>query len=142
MTTNYNATRLSCLSIRQPFAWAIVAGHKPIENRTRRTHYRGMLGIHAAVRKKDLADSITLFDGLGVDVETELHFGQLLGVVEVVDCVLVSELPASLRSSPHAQGPYCWILKNPVSLKRPLPIVGRLGIFNVELPSPLGELLA
>jgi hypothetical protein len=37
------------LSIRQPWAWLIVQGHKPIENRTWPTTYRGPLLIHAGV---------------------------------------------------------------------------------------------
>ena len=31
------------LSVRQPWAWAIVEGLKPVENRKRRTTYRGAL---------------------------------------------------------------------------------------------------
>jgi hypothetical protein len=32
---------MKTLSVRQPYAWLIVAGFKPIENRTWRTTYRG-----------------------------------------------------------------------------------------------------
>jgi hypothetical protein len=35
------------LSVRQPWAFAIAEGFKPIENRGRRTHYRGPVWIHA-----------------------------------------------------------------------------------------------
>ena len=37
-----------CLSVRQPWAWLIVHGHKPLENRSWATSYRGPLLIHAA----------------------------------------------------------------------------------------------
>ena len=37
------------ISVRQPWAWLIVAGHKDIENRTWRTSYRGRLLIHASL---------------------------------------------------------------------------------------------
>lgn len=39
---------MKALTIRQPWAWAIAAGHKPVENRTWTTRYRGPLAIHAA----------------------------------------------------------------------------------------------
>lgn len=52
---------IPCLSIRQPWAWAIVHGYKPIENRTWNTGFRGRLLIHAGKtwkdsEKADLAD--------------------------------------------------------------------------------------
>lgn len=39
---------MRALTIRQPWAWAIVHAGKRIENRTRGTSYRGPLLIHAA----------------------------------------------------------------------------------------------
>jgi hypothetical protein len=39
---------MKTLSVRQPYAWLIVAGFKTIENRTWRTNYRGPLQIHAS----------------------------------------------------------------------------------------------
>jgi len=36
------------LSIRQPWAWAIAAGHKPVENRSWSPTYRGLIAIHAS----------------------------------------------------------------------------------------------
>ena len=39
---------MKALSIRQPWAWLIVCGHKPLENRSWPTPYRGPLLIHAA----------------------------------------------------------------------------------------------
>lgn len=44
----YSGIGWRCLSVRQPWAWAIVAGHKPIENRDWETDYRGPLVIHAS----------------------------------------------------------------------------------------------
>lgn len=36
------------ITIRQPYAWAVAAGHKRVENRTLFTSWRGLLLIHAA----------------------------------------------------------------------------------------------
>jgi ASCH domain len=38
---------VKALSIRQPWAWLIVNGFKPVENRTWESFYRGPLLIHA-----------------------------------------------------------------------------------------------
>lgn len=35
------------ITVKQPWAWAIAAGHKLVENRSRGTSYRGTLLIHA-----------------------------------------------------------------------------------------------
>ncbi len=35
------------LSLRQPWAWLVVSGHKDVENRVWRAAYRGPLLIHA-----------------------------------------------------------------------------------------------
>jgi hypothetical protein len=37
---------MKALSIQQPWAWAIIAGHKDVENRSWYTHHRGSLLIH------------------------------------------------------------------------------------------------
>ena len=38
---------IPALSIRQPWAWLIVNGHKDIENRDWPTNFRGRLLVHA-----------------------------------------------------------------------------------------------
>jgi hypothetical protein len=45
------------LSIRQPWAWAIVAGLKRYENRTWTTPYRRPLLIHAGQSRADHSDA-------------------------------------------------------------------------------------
>ncbi|MEU2426945.1 hypothetical protein ABZ619_39035 [Streptomyces sp. NPDC007851] len=49
MTTDIT-TDVRGLTIRQPWAFAIAEGYKAVENRTRRTNYRGRLLIHAGLR--------------------------------------------------------------------------------------------
>ena len=43
---------MKCLSILQPWAWAIIHGGKDVENRTWRTAYRGPLLIHASLSRR------------------------------------------------------------------------------------------
>ena len=40
---------MKCISIRQPWAWLIIKGVKPVENRTWSSSYRGPLLIHASL---------------------------------------------------------------------------------------------
>lgn len=40
--------KVKVLSVRQPWAWLIVQGYKDIENRSKTTHYRGEVLIHAS----------------------------------------------------------------------------------------------
>lgn len=38
---------MKAITVRNPYAWAIAVGWKPVENRTRPTSYRGDVAIHA-----------------------------------------------------------------------------------------------
>ena len=46
---------IRALTVRQPYAWAIAEGFKPVENRGWRTAYRGLLAVHAGSRFDELA---------------------------------------------------------------------------------------
>lgn len=41
---------MKALSIQQPWAWAIVNGYKPVENRSWPTKFRGRFLVHAGVK--------------------------------------------------------------------------------------------
>ena len=45
-----------CLSVRQPFAWAIIKGAKDVENRGQMRKYVGRLYIHAG--RTEMTDRI------------------------------------------------------------------------------------
>lgn len=115
---------LPALSVRQPWAWAIEQGHKPIENRTWTTSYRGPLIIHASSSRDSLGE------GRGVLPEyvpaEELIFGALICVVQLVDVVPL----ARVRSNPYAEGPWCWLLED-VRRIRPIRMPGKQGLFRV-----------
>ena len=76
---------LPALSVRQPWAWLIVSGLKDVENRPRRTHYRGSLLIHAGLSpskgqaRKDI-------DGGGVNINNvrETNFQRLVTVSDLL----------------------------------------------------------
>lgn len=114
---------MKALSIRQPWAWLIVAGIKPVENRTWRTHYRGPLVIHAG--KHPASETIERIERrFGVSIPREqLQFGGIVGVVELVDVVTTSH-------SSFYTGPYGWVLQNPRCVKF-VPWRGQQGLFDV-----------
>ena len=129
---------MHCLSLQQPFAWAVMSGLKRIENRSWRTDYRGPLAIHAALTYWDM---YALPCGAPV-VEDEVWCGALLGVAELTDCVRLADLPADLRGDPHAAGPWCWLLANPRRLAAPVRMKGRVGLFRLpDEAMPLVEAL-
>lgn len=135
-------TTMKALSIRQPWADLIVSGEpvcigsalkgyaiKDVENRSRRTHYRGKVLVHASKRWE--ADAAQELRGKGVCIGAIKDYpaGAIIGSVYIVDCVTES-------NSPWFTGPFGWVLKNPVVFPQPVPMKGRLGLFNVEWPPP------
>ena len=127
------------ISIRQPWAWAIVHAGKDIENRNWPTRYRGPVCIHAAkgMGKAEYADAaqfITttlkcspdnawLMKWHGVCAASyRLDRGGIIGVAEIVDCVLESP-------SQWFFGPYGFVLRNARAVDF-VSVKGALGLFD------------
>lgn len=137
---------MKALSIRQPWAWAILTLGKRHENRTWMSGYRGEVLIHAAkgCTGRECQDALAFMaerDLLpyhddrwpGLD---GLDRGGIVGVANVVDCVTKSD-------SPWFVGPAAFVLDD----VRPLPFVacrGALGFWNVpaEVEARVREALA
>lgn len=90
------------LSIRQPFASLVACGAKRIETRSRRTHYRGPVLIHASAGKTRAEVALeeqwpfceVLHPG-GHDqlaLPAPLPRGMVIAVAELVDCVSTDRL--------------------------------------------------
>lgn len=120
---------MRALSIRQPWAELILRGDKDVENRSWRTHHRGPLLIHASRTVEKVAMRQYGF--------TSLATGGLVGLVDVVDCTRE-------RKSPwHLEGCFGWYLRNPVRLSMLIPMLARVGFFQVDESAPvLREALA
>ena len=115
---------LRALSVHQPWAWLIVNGLKDIENRSRWTHHRGPLLIHAGRSLDDYTeDNIEWVKRKhGISVPLEMDTGGIVGVVDVIDCV-------ESHKSKWFNGPFGWVLANPRLLKF-RPCNGALGLFR------------
>lgn len=122
---------MRCISVRQPWAWCIVNGYKPVENRTWSATWRGPILIHAGkevdlesmrVVRRLLADAGE--DPLAVPMAITLPVGGIVGRADLVDCV-------TRHPSPWFFGPFGFVLSN----ARPLDLVkcrGQLGLFEVD----------
>lgn len=121
------------LSIRQPWAWAILNAGKNIENRPRRFHYRGPICLHASLYKPKGDDWMSFASIYGFEKarslerrciigSPDLPSGGIIGTAEIVDCVEQS-------NSPWFFGPFGLVLENikPVPF---VPVKGALGLFN------------
>lgn len=111
---------MKALSIRQPWAWAIASGIKPVENRTWATQFRGDFLIHAG--KKIDPEGIQFIKSLGIALPETLQTGGVIGWGTIVSCV-------SSNKSKWFFGPFGFIIKNaePIDF---IPLKGQLGFFN------------
>ena len=76
------------LTVRQPWAWAIIHGGKDVENRTRNIagSYRGPVAIQAGLAYvKGTPAGVALKAAHGSETTTELKFGAVIGVVDLSD---------------------------------------------------------
>lgn len=117
---------MKALSVRQPWAWAIVAGLKPVENRTWQTNYRGPLLIHAG--RRDDPDGFRFLESHGIATPEDLLRGGMIGRVELID---IATKHPSIWAQP---GCFNWLLAN--ALQTPFRSMrGRLGLFEAPPPA-------
>jgi len=146
------------LTVRQPWAWAIIHGGKDVENRTRSLgQYRGPVAIHAG---RQWAGDEAL-----AEVERMIGFdstpggfilGNVIGVVNLVDAHPDVDQPEGCRTSwlPWRAEDICseWaqpgqhhlMFSNPRPLAHPIPWRGRLGLWTVpaDLEAAIREQVA
>jgi hypothetical protein len=112
-------TTHKALTVRQPWAWLIVNGYKPVEYRTWQTHHRGELYIIASQRLDagEIAVATAWAKNHGVTLPEEVDCGGIVGKV-------------TLDRVSGVKGDYEWHLSHAT----PLPFVackGGLGILTL-----------
>lgn len=115
---------MKALSIKQPWAWLIANGYKDIENRTRKTNFRGRFLIHASLAFDHDALAWLLANRQNIILPERIAYerGGIVGEANIVDCVTES---FSLWFS----GPFGYRIER----ARPLlfqPCKGMLGFFD------------
>jgi hypothetical protein len=129
---------VKALTVRQPWAFALVTGRKPIENRTWDTTHRGQLAIHAAGTMTIPEWQRAVYGPHWVGEppageEETLHLGSVLGVVELEGTHHADEceqLGAGQMCSPWAMPDvFHWVIR-PGLVCDPLPMKGRLQLWE------------
>jgi hypothetical protein len=135
------------LTVRQPWAHAIIFGGKDVENRARNIagSYRGPVAIHAGRTTATLAsDQRRLLEQLGSLEEffegEDIIGGAILGVVDLIDVHTADDY----EQTKNLRGlwPTCsqWaervgfhlVLANPRPLTTPIPFKGALGLRTLD----------
>jgi hypothetical protein len=116
-------SKLRALSIRQPWAHAILHLGKDVENRPMSRNYRGRILIQASLTTTD--DERAAARKLGLDSDGLVR-GAIVGDVEIIDCVRNSKRKWAIRGQWHR------ILSNPRVLAKPIQFKGALGFIRVS----------
>lgn len=145
---NNRVEPISALSVKQPWAYALLELGKDVENRSWWTPYRGDLVIHAPKSRdhqawRSIADIIGVEPGselseLVADPRANIH-GAYIGVVEVVDVVQGHHSRWAEREGGRVGGPWHWVLARPRWLCEPIPARGYQSLWMVA-PEDLEEI--
>lgn len=121
---------MKALSIRQPWAWLIVNGHKDIENRSWTTKFRGPVLIHAAKgmtgAEYNDAYHFALEVGIKIPSFNDLERGGIVGMATITGC-------DDNSLSPWFFGKFGFELADAKPLPF-LPYKGQLGFFDIDYP--------
>ena len=102
---------MRALTVKQPWAWAIIHAGKNVENRTWHMDYRGRIAIHAGLSamRAYAAWAQGWMAAIGVEAPEleDLPLGCVLGTVELVDCVRDSGSRWAMPDCWH------WVLRKP-----------------------------
>ena len=122
---------VKAITVRQPFASAIVAGVKTVENRTWRTSHRGPLLVHAAAGSElpTVAPNVVAALERHARAIGDRPRGVIIGIVTLVDVVRVSG--GEVEDDEWAVGPWCWVLRDAIRFADPVPYRGALSLFGV-----------
>lgn len=110
------------LTVKQPWAWAIIHAGKDVENRSRPLRYRGQLLIQAS--KGYAPEGDTYLRELGIEPPSDLPRGCIVGSVLVVGSTQTSTSPWAMDDYHH------WQLSDPTPATSLLPCRGSLSLFR------------
>lgn len=120
---------MKALSVRPPWAWAIAHARKRVENRSRRTTYRGPIAIHAS-KKLTQSDVRKLERILGRRLNPERFVrGAIIATASLVDVLPSKECRNRWASSRYR---YCWVLRSIRPLAEPISAKGSLGLWDLS----------
>jgi len=115
---------MKALSVKQPWAWAIIHAGKDIDNRPRRTHHTGTIAIHGSLQPFIGWEKFYPKRAAKPPSNDGWERGAIIGFVDLVECVDDSR-------SKWFSGPFGYVLKNPRPLRKPIPCKGALGLWEI-----------
>ncbi len=130
---------MKVLSIKEPFATLIKEKTKQIETRSWKTSYRGELYIHASSAKVSKAFYKERPEVIKLIKNHDYSYGNIICKCKLVDCIkmtspwierLKKENPKEYLCGYYEVNRYAWILEEIEILDCPIPVKGRLGIWN------------
>jgi hypothetical protein len=121
--------RVRVLTVRQPWAWAIVTGLKDVENRSWRLRWPHPLLVHASLRDDPAGWEFLDVHGIAAPNPCGISRGKIVGAMAV----------GAVTSGPHPSfwafpRLYHWSITAAVAAERPLAAAGRTGLW----PAPTG----
>lgn len=124
---------MKALTIKEPWASLIINNYKTYEFRSWKTNYRGKILIHAglSLEKKESKN----FE----DYNLNYQCGNIIGEATITDCILVTkefnkkllDINNKVYKNNH-ENLYAWKLENIVKYENPIPIKGKLGLWNYK----------
>lgn len=124
---------MKALTIRQPWAHAILHLGKDIENRDWFSTLRGRIAIHASktMTRREITEARDFVQSMvGLDIAQAMPakgnypVGSIVGVATVRGCV-------QRYDSPWFVGRYGFVLEDPIALPEPIPMRGQLSFWDV-----------
>jgi hypothetical protein len=134
---------MKCLSVRQPWAWAILHAGKDVENRTWAPGKALKPGDRLAIHASKMFDVdglrwiVTNHEALGlkladIPIDAKAYpVGCVVGSVEFLGTVTDEDIK-TFNAGRWFFGPVGWLVQKPVVLAEPVPMKGRLGLFDVD----------
>lgn len=130
---------MKVLSIIEPWATLIKEKKKFIETRSWYTAYRGELYIHASnkeIKKNDMHTN----ELLDLIPNVPMGYSHILCKCQLIDCIYMDEEflnnikqnRQEFLCGEYSLGRYAWILEDIEPLEEPIPVKGRLNIWNYD----------
>ncbi len=121
--------KVKALTLRPPWAWAVIYAGKDVENRRWWTSYRGPLLIHAGKSAEPGGSESVLWT-----MADPGAFGQPRGAFEargaIIGFVFLADVLTDSPSRWAQTGCYHWVLEFPSPIDSPVPARGRLGLWT------------
>lgn len=123
------------LTIRQPWAWALAAGIKTVENRTRNLAgtYRGPVALHAAKTPDDPIGLATILDLTPVRSFSIVH-GAIIATATLTDVHHADTCEHGTGWCTSWSDPESWhlVFHDARQLAAPIPFTGALGLRHLD----------